>query len=34
MDVEMEALNKNKTWKLVILPRGKKVVQMGIYCEV
>ncbi|KAI5335126.1 hypothetical protein L3X38_025259 [Prunus dulcis] len=26
MNVEMDALNKNKTWDLVPLPRGKKVV--------
>lgn len=26
MDVEMEALNKNKTWELATLPTGKKPV--------
>ena len=26
MDVEMEALNKNKTWELATLPIGKKLV--------
>ena len=27
MDVEMEALNKNKTWELATLPTGKKPVR-------
>ena len=35
MHVEMEALNKNATWELVPLPKGKKGswVQMGVYSE-
>jgi len=34
MDLRMEALEKNSTWGLVILPNGKKKnsrMQMGIY---